>query len=69
MSTLTPNTGVVTGRAIDSVFLPPLSTQGRIINVRLIRSVNRRINIYQEYDAFLKRAHNPDMRFVFSDTI
>lgn len=33
-----------------------------------IRSVNREIDVYGQYDAFLKLAHNPDMRFVFSNT-
>ena len=35
---------------------------------RLIRSVNREISVYSEYDEFLKLAHNPEMRFVFSNT-
>ena len=35
---------------------------------RLIRSVNREISVYDDYDAFLKLAHSPDMRFVFSNT-
>ncbi len=34
----------------------------------LIRSVNREISVYSEYDEFLKLAHNPEMRFVFSNT-
>jgi tagaturonate reductase len=34
----------------------------------LIRSVNREISAYADYDAFLRLAHNPEMRFVFSNT-
>jgi tagaturonate reductase len=77
------NAGVVIVRPIDSAFPPSLSTQDglyttvirglneqgeAVSDARLIRSVNREINVYQEYDAFLKLAHNPEMRFVFSNT-
>jgi tagaturonate reductase len=34
----------------------------------LIRSVNREISAYADFDAFLRLAHNPEMRFVFSNT-
>lgn len=30
--------------------------------------MNREISVYSQYDEFLKLAHNPDMRFVFSNT-
>ncbi len=36
-----------------------------VSDARLIRSVNREISVYSEYDEFLKLAHNPEMRFVF----
>ncbi|WP_435930302.1 tagaturonate reductase [Dryocola sp. BD613] len=77
------NAGVVIVRPIDSAFPPSLTTQdglyttvirglneqGKAVSdARLIRSVNREINVYQDYEAFLKLAHNPDMRFVFSNT-
>lgn len=77
------NAGVVVVRPIDSEFPPSLSTQDglyttvirglneqgeAVSDARLIRSVNREINVYQDYDAFLKLAHNPAIRFVFSNT-
>ncbi|ALB62759.1 Altronate oxidoreductase [Cronobacter condimenti 1330] len=77
------NAGVVIVRPIASDFPPSLSTQDGLYTTiirglnekgeavsesRLIRSVNREIAVYEEYDAFLKLAHNPDMRFVFSNT-
>jgi tagaturonate reductase len=46
-----------------------LNEQGEAVSdARLIRSVNREISVYGQYDEFLKLAHNPDMRFVFSNT-
>lgn len=77
------NAGVVIVRPIKSDFPPSLSTQDglyttiirglnergeAVSDARLIRSVNREISVYDDYDAFLKLAHNPDMRFVFSNT-
>ncbi|MFW3296449.1 tagaturonate reductase, partial [Enterobacter quasiroggenkampii] len=77
------NAGVVIVRPIQSDFPPSLNTQdglyttlirglnekGEAVSAsRLIRSVNREIDVYNQYDAFLKLAHNPDMRFVFSNT-
>jgi tagaturonate reductase len=77
------NAGVVIVRPIDSAFPPSLSTQDglyttvirglneqgeAVSDARLIRSVNREINVYHDYDAFLQLAHNPDIRFVFSNT-
>ena len=77
------NAGVVIVRPIQSTFPPSLSTQDGLYTTiirglneqgetvsesRLIRSVNREIDVYGQYDAFLKLAHNPDMRFVFSNT-
>lgn len=75
--------GVVIVRPIDSSFPPSLSTQDGLYTTiirglneqgeavsdsRLIRSVNREISVYAQYDEFLKLAHNPEMRFVFSNT-
>ena len=77
------NAGVVIVRPIQSDFPPSLSTQDGLYTTiirglneqgeavsesRLIRSVNREIDVYSQYDAFLELAHNPDMRFVFSNT-
>jgi len=77
------NAGVVIVRPIQSAFPPSLSTQDGLYTTiirglneqgetvsesRLIRSVNREIDVYSQYDALLKLAHNPDMRFVFSNT-
>ncbi|MBJ9161387.1 tagaturonate reductase [Citrobacter farmeri] len=77
------NSGVVIVRPIESTFPPSLSTQDglyttiirglneqgeAVSDARLIRSVNREISVYGDYDAFLKLAHNPEMRFVFSNT-
>lgn len=77
------NAGVVLVRPIESTFPPSLSTQDglyttiirglnekgeAVSDARLIRSVNREISVYDNYDEFLKLAHNPDMRFVFSNT-
>ena len=77
------NAGVVIVRPIQSAFPPSLSTQDGLYTTiirglnaqgetvsesRLIRSVNREIDVDSQYDAFLKLAHNPDMRFVFSNT-
>jgi tagaturonate reductase len=39
-----------------------------VSDARLICSVNREISAYADYDELLWLAHNPDMRFVFSNT-
>ncbi|WES70494.1 tagaturonate reductase [Superficieibacter sp. HKU1] len=77
------NAGVVIVRPIKSDFPPSLSTQDglyttiirglneqgeAVSDARLIRSVNREISVYTQYDEFLKLAHNPEIRFVFSNT-
>ncbi|MFP2468300.1 tagaturonate reductase [Pseudescherichia vulneris] len=77
------NAGVVIVRPIDSDFPPSLSAQDglyttiirglneqgeAVSDARLIRSVNREISAYADYQEFLKLAHNPEMRFVFSNT-
>ncbi|QKN81867.1 tagaturonate reductase [Scandinavium goeteborgense] len=77
------NAGVVIVRPIDSDFPPSLSTQDglyttiirglneqgeAVSDARLIRSVNREISAYADFQEYLKLAHNPDMRFVFSNT-
>ncbi len=77
------NAGVTIVRPIDSDFPPSLNEQDglyttlirglneqgeAVSDARLIRSVNREINVYRQYDEYLKLAHNPDIRFVFSNT-
>ncbi len=77
------NAGVVIVRPIKSDFPPSLSTQDglyttiirglneqgeAVSDARLIRSVNREISVYTQYNEFLKLAHNPEIRFVFSNT-
>lgn len=77
------NAGVVVVRPIDSEHPPSLNTQDGLYTTiirglnergeavcepRLIRSVNREINIYQQYDHYLALARDPAIRFVFSNT-
>ncbi|QGV84391.1 hypothetical protein F7P09_15635 [Klebsiella pneumoniae] len=77
------NAGIVVVRPIATDFPPSLNTrdglyttiirglneQGEAVSdARLIRSVNREISAYADFDAFLRLAHNPEMRFVFSNT-
>ncbi len=77
------NAGVAIIRPIDTAFPPSLSTQDGLYttvirglneageavrHTRLIRSVTRELNCYQEFDAVLELARNPDIRFVFSNT-
>ncbi|CAM3439031.1 tagaturonate reductase [Parendozoicomonas haliclonae] len=35
---------------------------------RVITSVTREVQIYKEFEEYLKLAHNPDLRFIFSNT-
>ncbi|GKW16549.1 altronate oxidoreductase [Pectobacterium carotovorum subsp. carotovorum] len=75
--------GIVVVRPIDSDFPPALDTQDGLYTTiirglneqgeavrepRLIRSVNREINVYRQFDAYLALAHDPNIRFVFSNT-
>ncbi|CFR22685.1 tagaturonate reductase [Yersinia kristensenii] len=77
------NAGIVVIRPIDSDFPPSLSTQDGLYTAvirglneqgeavresRLIRSVNREINIYRQFDEYLALAHDPNIRFMFSNT-
>lgn len=76
------NAGVVIVRPIDSqspslntqdglytTVIRGLNEQGETVrDARLIRSVNREINVYQDFDAYLALARDPDMRWVFSNT-
>ncbi|AGH72522.1 tagaturonate reductase [Edwardsiella piscicida] len=75
--------GIVVVRPIDSDFPPSLNCQdglyttivrglnerGEAVSTsRVIRSVNRELNVYREFDAFLALARDPNIRFVFSNT-
>jgi len=75
--------GVVIIRPINSDFPPSLDTQDGLYTTiirglneqgeavrepRLIRSVNREINIYRQFDEYLALAHDANIRFVFSNT-
>lgn len=75
--------GIVVVRPIDSDFPPSLNSQdglyttivrglnerGEAVSAsRVIRSVNRELNVYREFDAFLALARDPNIRFVFSNT-
>ena len=77
------NAGVVVIRPIDYDTVPLLNIQdglytsiirginenGEIVkDYRIISSINREIPIYKEFDEYLKLAHNPNMRFIISNT-
>ncbi len=77
------NAGIVVARPIDTEVPPPLNVQDGLYTTllrgydeenqlrnekRFVSSVNREISIYREYAAFLQLAHNPELRFVFSNT-
>lgn len=77
------NAGIVIVRPIDTDFPPSLNEQDglyttiisglnekgeRVRETRVIRSVNREINIYHRFDDYLALARDPNIRFVFSNT-
>lgn len=77
------NAGVVIVRPIDSDFPPSLNAQDglyttiirglnqhgdSVSDARIIRSVNREINVYHQFEEYLALARNPDIRWVFSNT-
>lgn len=77
------NAGVVVVRPIDSAQPPSLNTQDGLYTTiirglneqgeavcepRLIRSINREVNVYQDYAGYLALARDPAIRFVFSNT-
>lgn len=77
------NAGVVVVRPLNSDVPPSLNTQDGLYttiirglnengetvrDTRLIRSVNREINVYREFEDFLALARDANMRFVFSNT-
>lgn len=75
--------GIVVIRPIDTDFPPSLSTQDGLYTTiirglneqgetvretRLIRSVNREINIYQQFDEYIALAYDENIQLVFSNT-
>lgn len=77
------NAGIVVIRPIDYDTVPLLNIQdglytsiirginenGEIVkDYRIISSINREIPIYNEFDEYLKLAHNPNMKFIISNT-
>lgn len=77
------NAGVAVVRPIDYDTVPLLNTQdglytsiirginenGEVVkDYRIISSINREIPVYKEFDEYLKLAHNPEMRFIISNT-
>ncbi|MCF7944932.1 MAG: tagaturonate reductase [Spirochaetia bacterium] len=75
--------GVAVVRPIDTETPPSLDTQDGLYTAiirgydetgtlqnqkRIISSVNREISVYKEFPLFLELAHNPDFRFIFSNT-
>ncbi len=75
--------GIAVVRPIDSDYLPLLDTQDGLYTAiirgineenevvkdyRVISSVTREIPIYKAFDEYLKLAHNPEMRFIISNT-
>ncbi|MDF7680437.1 tagaturonate reductase [Enterobacteriaceae bacterium ESL0689] len=77
------NAGVVVVRPINSDLPPALNTQDglyttiirglneqgeTIRQTRLIRSVNREINVYQQFDQYLALARDENIQIIFSNT-
>lgn len=76
------NSGITIVRPIDSkqpllneqdglytAMIRGLNEQGEAVaQPRLIRSVNREISVYQQFDQYLTCAENPDLEWIFSNT-
>lgn len=77
------NAGIAVVRPIDYDTVPLLNIQdglytsiirginekGEVVkDYRIIFSINREIPVYKEFDEYLKLAHNPEMRFIISNT-
>ncbi len=75
--------GIVVARPIDTETPPALNIQDGLYTTllrgydeqkqlknetRIVSAVTREISIYREYDQFLAVAHNPKLRFIFSNT-
>lgn len=77
------NAGIAVVKPIDYDTVPLLNIQdglytsiirginekGEVVkDYRIISSINREIPVYKEFDEYLKLAHNPEMRFIISNT-
>ncbi|WP_428243485.1 tagaturonate reductase [Gynuella sp.] len=77
------NAGITVVRPIDTDFPPSLNLQdglyttvirgiddeGEVVRQsRIIRSVNRELNVYADYDQVMEIARSPELRMVFSNT-
>ena len=62
-----------TGRINDQEGLYQLCLRGRrngetVDQCRIVSCISRAVDVFEEYDAFLRTAHNPNMRFILSNT-
>ncbi len=55
-------------QGLYQLYLRGFENSGRKNERRLISSIGRAINPYEDFDALLATAHNPDMRFIVSNT-
>lgn len=77
------NAGIAIVRPIDSSFPPSLDTQDGLYTtiirglneqgeavkaIRVIRSVNQELNVYQEFDKYLALAQDENIQFIVSNT-
>ena len=77
------NAGVTIVRPIDTDFPPSLNTQDglyttiirglneqgeKVKDFRIIRSVNNELNVYKDYQAYIKLAHDENIEYIFSNT-
>ncbi|MEZ4606187.1 MAG: hypothetical protein R2865_05100 [Deinococcales bacterium] len=52
-----------------TVLLRGLDDEGQVLDApRLITSLNRQLDIAEDFEGFLALAHDPKMRFIFSNT-
>ncbi|MGI6299317.1 MAG: tagaturonate reductase [Saccharofermentanales bacterium] len=51
-----------------TLYLRGLENGQKVEHRRIIRSISRCLNPYAEYETFLENAHNPDLRFIVSNT-
>jgi len=62
-----------TGRINDQEGLYQLCLRGRrngetVDQCRIVSCISRAVDVFEEYDAFLRTAHNPNMRFILPNT-
>lgn len=64
-----PSPSLNTQDGLYTTVIRGLNEQGETVrDTRLIRSVNREINVYQDFDAYLALARDPNIRWMFSNT-